>query len=275
MKRVLSGCTCGACVSRSKEKKKGWYPESGKCRLVGSTRPGQQRTIRKWKKSSVSFPSLSPSIFLPLSSSLSHSPPLSAVITAQTAPYLRLMDHHHNLIRNIFSRKTSPPISTQSYPEEQSPSAQHFPQFQHVSPAQSLQDVTPSSPPAHLESLFSNLTSPGQSSGNPNTVLQGSTQPTTTATSGPTSPASSITALSAPTNMSTSTNTPPNATLSGDSRQSALLSLLGSVSPTGSSSSGAPQQVPTPPAASNRGGPVASNNNESQGRLLLEQLMAG
>jgi len=176
---------------------------------------------------------------------------------------------HHNLIRNIFSRNTSPPINTQSYPEDQSPSAQHF---QHVSPAQSLKDVTPSSPPAYVESLFSNLTAPGQSSGNSNPVI-GSTQPTTT--SGPTSPASSITALSAPTNMTTSTNTPPNATLPGDTRQSTLLSLLGSVSPTGSSSSGAPQQVPTPPAPSNRAGPVASNSNESQGRLLLEQLMAG
>lgn len=181
---------------------------------------------------------------------------------------------HHNLIRNIFSRNTSPPANTQSYPEDQSPSAQHYQQFQHASPAQSLKDVTPSSPPAHVESLFSNLTAPGQSSGNPNPHPQGSTQLATT-TSGPTSPASSITALSAPTNMSTSTNTPPNPILPGDSRQSALLSLLGSVSPAGSSSSGVPQQVPTPPAPPNRGAPAASNTNESQGRLLLEQLMAG
>jgi hypothetical protein len=75
--------------------------------------------------------------------------------------------------------------------------------------------------------------------------------------------------------MTTSTNTPPNATLPGDTRQSTLLTLLGSVSPTGSSSSGAPQQVPTPPGPPNRGGPVGSIINESQGRLLLEQLMAG
>ena len=184
---------------------------------------------------------------------------------------------HHNLIRNIFSRNTSPPTTTmqQSYPEDQSPSTQHFPQFQHVSPSQSLKDVPPSSPPTHVDSLFSNLTAPGQSSANPNPLLHGSTQssmPTTT-TSGPTSPASSITALSAPTNMSTSTNTPPNSNLPGDTRQSALLSLLGSVSPAGSTSSGAPQQVPTPPAAPNRTGPVPPNN-ESQTRLLLEQLMA-
>jgi len=263
----------------SRKKKKCLYPESGKCRLVGSTRPGRQSTIRKWEKSPFSFiPPLSPPLHLPLSSSLSHSPTPSAVITVQTAPSLRLMDQHHNLIRNIFSRNTSPPIATQSYPEDQSPSTQHFQQqFQHVSPAQSLKDVTPSSPPAHVGTLFSNLTAPGQSSGNSNPVVQGSTQPTTTATatSGPTSPASSITALSAPTNMTTSTNTPPNATMPGDTRQSTLLSLLGSVSPTGSSSSGPPQQVPTPPGTHNRAGPVASNNNESQGRLLLEQLMAG
>ena len=42
---------------------------------------------------------------------------------------------------------------------------------------------TPSSPPAHVETLFSNLTAPGQSSGNSNPLGQGSIQPTTTATS--------------------------------------------------------------------------------------------
>jgi hypothetical protein len=219
---------------------------------------------------------------------------------------------HHNLIRNIFSRNTSPPLASsfanpsstlQSYPEEQSPSVQHFQQFQHVSPAQSLKDVPPSSPPAQVDSFLSNLTGPGQSSvnPNPNPPFQGAAQPSaTTTTSGPTSPASSFTALSAPTSMSKSTNTPPNPNLPGDSRQSALLSLISSVSPAGSSSSasGVPQQVPTPPGPPNRTGPtasvgsnvlasstlasnalaanaLASNNNESQGRLLLEQLMAG
>lgn len=188
---------------------------------------------------------------------------------------------HHTLIRNIFSRNTSPPI--QSYPDDQS---QHFGQFQHVSPAQSIKEVAPSPPPTHVESLFSNLTNSGQSSVNPNLPLQGTTYPSTTMSSaaaanasGPTSPASSITALSAATNMTTtSTNTPPNANPPSDTRQSALLSLLSSVSPTGSSSSSAPQQVPTPPGAfgpPNRTGPTAAVNNESQGRLLLEQLMAG
>ena len=202
---------------------------------------------------------------------------------------------HHNLIRNIFSRNTSPPLANsfapsntlQSYPEEQSPSVQHFQQFQHVSPAQSLKDVPPSSPPAQVDSFLSNLTAPGQSSVNPNPQFQGTAQPpATTTTSGPTSPASSFTALSAPT-MSKSTNTPPNPNVPGDSRQSTLLSLMSSVSPAGSSSSasGAPQQVPTPPGPPNRTGPtatvtaassaLASNTNESQGRLLLEQLMAG
>src|SRR6266404_1179796 len=162
---------------------------------------------------------------------------------------------HHNLIRNIFSRNTSPPINTiQSYPDDQS---QHFPQFQHVSPSQSLKDVAPSSPPTHVESLFSNLTNLGQSSVNPNP--QGTMHPTTTTTaaaaataSGHTSPTSSITALSAPTNMTTSTNTPPNANPPSDTRQSALLSLLSTVSPAGSTSSSAPQQVPTPPGPPSR-----------------------
>jgi hypothetical protein len=100
--------------------------------------------------------------------------------------------------------------------------------------------------------------------------------------------------------MSKSTNTPPNPNPPGDTRQSALLSLISSGIPAGSSSSasGIPQQVPTPPGPPNRTGPtasvgsnvlasntlasntlassaLASNNNESQGRLLLEQLMAG
>jgi hypothetical protein len=181
----------------------------------------------------------------------------------------------HNFIRNIFSRNTSPPHSMQSYPEDQSPSAQQFQQFQRVSPSQSLKEAAPSTPPTHVDSLFSNLTASGQSNVIPNPSLHTPpAQPTATSTSGPTSPASSITALSAPTNMSTSTNTPPNTNLPGDSRQSALLSLLGSVSPAGSSSSGAPRQVPTPPVPSIRNVPPAPPNNESQGRLLLEQLMA-
>jgi hypothetical protein len=253
--------------------KKGLKPESGKMPPRGFNEAGTRLCP-------FSLPFHSP-LPLPPPPSSFPSPPYPTSPThlrcdnCSDVSFLCLMDHH-NLIRNIFSRNTSPPINAQSYPEEQSPSAQHFQQYQHVSPAQSLKDVTRSSP-THVDSLFSNLTAPGQSSGNPNPLHQGSTQPTTTATttSGPTSPASSITALSAPTNMSTSTNTPPNATLPSDSRQSALLSLLGTVSPTGSSSSGAPQQVPTPPGPPNRAGPVASNTNESQGRLLLEQLMAG
>ena len=237
---------------------------------MGSTRLGQQAYTSRNRSVCAS----SPPFFPPLSH-----PPLffilSAAITTSTAA-LRCMDHT-SLIRNIFSRNTSPPI--QSYPEDQSPSTQHFPQFRHVSPAQSIKDVPPSSPPTHVESLFSNLTNSGQSSVN----LQGTVHPMTTTTaaaataSGPTSPASSITALSAPTNMTTSTNTPPNANPASDTRQSALLSLLSSVSPTGSSSS-APQQVPTPPGPSgpaNRTGPTTAVNNESQGRFLLEQLMAG
>jgi hypothetical protein len=257
-------------------------PSQGKCRLVGSTRPLGETSRVGSTRASLSF----------LHSHLAFlsTPHLSAVITAQTTPFLRRMDHH-NLIRNIFSRNTSPPNSfanpsntLQSYPEEQS---QQFKQFQHVSPTQSLKDVPPSSPPAQVDSFLSNLTTPGQSSVNPNPPFQATAQPsaTITTTSGPTSPASSFIALSAPTSMSKSTNTPPNPNLPGDSRQSALLSLISSVSPAGSSSSasGAPQQAPTPPGPPNRTGPTASAgsnapgsiNNESQGRLLLEQLMAG
>ncbi|KZP02996.1 hypothetical protein FIBSPDRAFT_1055513 [Athelia psychrophila] len=63
-------------------------------------------------------------------------------------------------------------------------------------------------------------------------------------------------------------------------RQSALLSLLGSVSsPTsthqGLSSAGHPPQPQTPPAPSQRTGNSPNNDNELQGKFLLEQLMAG
>ena len=255
-------------------KKKRVEGPSQACGLVDPTRPGATGIygygLERWCPSSP----LSLLLYLPL-------PPFfhSLCYDHLWKHSLRPMDHH-NLIRNIFSRNTSPPI--QSYPDDQS---QHFGQFQHVSPAQSIKDVAPSPPPTHVESLFSNLSNPGQSSVNPNLPLQGTTYPSTTMSSaaaatasGPTSPASSLTALSAPTNMTTSTNTPPNANPPSDTRQSALLSLLSSVSPTGSTTSSAPQQVPTPPGPSgpsNRTGPTAAVNNESQGRLLLEQLMSG
>ncbi|KAI0287035.1 hypothetical protein BC826DRAFT_1046958 [Russula brevipes] len=41
--------------------------------------------------------------------------------------------------------------------------------------------------------------------------------------------------------------------------------------PAGSSSSGAPQQVPTPPGPPNRAAPTTSINNESRGCFLLEK----
>lgn len=66
-------------------------------------------------------------------------------------------------------------------------------------------------------------------------------------------------------------------------RQSALLSLLGSVSNSGGNGRGAggggptqPQQVPTPPGSSQRTGHSPPNNDsEIHGKNLLEQLMSG
>jgi hypothetical protein len=67
-------------------------------------------------------------------------------------------------------------------------------------------------------------------------------------------------------------------------RQNALLSLLGSVSSTNTQGqAGAapaaqpmPQQVPTPPGSSQRSGPSPNDSNtETQGKILLEQLMSG
>jgi hypothetical protein len=69
--------------------------------------------------------------------------------------------------QHFFPSNTSPQHthanSMPSYPEDQSPSAQYFLQFQHVSPTKSLQGVAPSSPASHVESLFSNLSAPDQS----------------------------------------------------------------------------------------------------------------
>ncbi|KAK1224473.1 hypothetical protein PQX77_012647 [Marasmius sp. AFHP31] len=69
---------------------------------------------------------------------------------------------------------------------------------------------------------------------------------------------------------------PSNVSVS-DSRQSALLSLLGGPSSAPNQSAAASQQaqqIPTPPGSSQRSG-TSPSHSEAQGKILLEQLMAG
>ncbi|KAF7311567.1 hypothetical protein MKEN_01059300 [Mycena kentingensis (nom. inval.)] len=68
--------------------------------------------------------------------------------------------------------------------------------------------------------------------------------------------------------------TPPAPNSNAD-RQTALLSLLSGPAPaTARAPPANPQQVPTPPSASSRSG-TSPTHNETQGKILLEQLMAG
>ncbi|KAI0047956.1 hypothetical protein FA95DRAFT_1678664 [Auriscalpium vulgare] len=174
---------------------------------------------------------------------------------------------HPGIMRNLFSRGASPPGQQSTYPDQTHP-PQQFQQYQHVSPAQSIREITASSSPGHVESLFHNLTATsGQPSGG-NTSYAG---PSHSNNSAPATPSSSITGQSAHSNPSPSNNTP------ADSRASALLSLLSTVAPPSPAVS-APQQQqqqqgPPPSASTLR--PAPSSTNESLGRFLVEQLMSG
>lgn len=192
---------------------------------------------------------------LPLAPSSVHSP--SATLTSS-------MDRPTP--RNLFSRGSSPPGGYQDH------------KYQHVSPPHSLREITQPSPPAHVESLFNNLiaqtAAPQPTAGaslGPNTNIPGGPLQHQSSNSAPATPVS-ITANS----VSSTTSAPIN---SAESRQSALLSLLGTVASSSTSTTSAPQQpqqtqqIPTPPGSAHRSGPTA--NNESQGRMLLEQLMSG
>jgi hypothetical protein len=159
----------------------------------------------------------------------------------------------HNL--NLFSRGATPPV----------------PQSQHQQyPSQHLSQ---NSSPSQIDNLFHHLSSPPEQhqSGNDYGV-----------NSAPNSPVRSLTDEPANSSVSALNNTAAD-------RQSALLSLLGG--PSGANARGgavaAPplpqqvptqqvptQQVPTPPGSSQRSG-ASPTHNEAQGKILLEQLMAG
>ncbi|KAL4065366.1 hypothetical protein J3A83DRAFT_4375900 [Scleroderma citrinum] len=151
------------------------------------------------------------------------------------------MERHANLHEQLFSRgSATPPLPPQSQPFAINSS---------------------SSSPNHIESLFQPI-SPQQIS---------ELIPLGGSNSAPATP--SMSANDDPTGSSP----PPTAA----ERQSALLSLLypsASSAPVSSQVPplpAPPQQVPTPPSSSQRAGQSPPNNSEAQGKILLEQLMAG
>lgn len=143
----------------------------------------------------------------------------------------------NNSIQDMFSRGSTPPIVPQ-------PSLQQ----QYSNPHNAS--------PNQIDSLFHHLSSSSEH------------QPETYLNSAPSSPVmSSNDEQPVSSSVSTSTNA---------DRQSALLSLLGPpTNPRGAAANPQnPQQVPTPPSASTRSG-ASPTHNETQGKILLEQLMSG
>ncbi|KAH9842849.1 uncharacterized protein C8Q71DRAFT_224221 [Rhodofomes roseus] len=168
---------------------------------------------------------------------------------------------------NVFSRGPSPPPH-QSF--QASLSQVNDP---HVSPAPSYREPPPASSTAHLDNLFQTLNAPSNSHVSPQPSHNGSNiyAGPQEANSGHATPAS-VNAGSISSSMSGPSN-------QATERQNALLSLLGSTVSGPPNVQGAapgapppPQQVPTPPGSAPRSG---MTSNESQGKLLLEQLMSG
>ena len=175
---------------------------------------------------------------------------------------------------NVFSRgpSTPPPSSLQFQMVPHIPGPSSEP---HVSPAPSHREVSaPNTAQSHLDSLLHNLNTPTLSHVSPQpsiasaTIYQG---PHEQPHSGPATPASGNAG-----SISSNVSGPNNQTAE---RQNALLSLLGAVSSPSSNPQPIPPmgpvqptQIPTPPGSAPRTGLTTS---ESQGKLLLEQLMSG
>lgn len=144
---------------------------------------------------------------------------------------------------------------------------------QHQPPAQLASDSTSNS----IEALFQNIAAPvsHQSPPQPQQPVQSTVQSTDNAHAVASVPPSPVTVM---TDDSLAPGAPATVTTASD-RQSALLSLL---SGPASSSRPAlqaanvplPTQVPTPPGSSQRSN-ASPGHNETQGKILLEQLMAG
>lgn len=176
------------------------------------------------------------------------------------------MDNNRAGIHELFSRGPTPP------PQQ----ALH----QQFTPPTQLPN---NSSPNQIDALFQNITAPvtqqpqqqpqqqGLSPQQPTQPSAQGTDNTHTASSAPVTPVMALTDGPSPAASA------PAATASD--RQSALLSLLGgpavsSRPPAQASNPSLPTQVPTPPGSSQRSN-ASPGHNESQGKILLEQLMAG
>lgn len=166
------------------------------------------------------------------------------------------MDNRANALHDLFSRGSTPPI-----PQSQQQQQQYNVGASHPS------NVTS---PTQIDSLFQNLSSSSdqvhQQQHSSGQVLDAysNASPTT----------SSLSLMDEPTSANISVTNSTTA-----ERQSALLSLLGGPSSTNTRTAAVagpqlPQQVPTPPGSSQRSN-ASPTHNETQGKILLEQLMSG
>ncbi|THV07877.1 hypothetical protein K435DRAFT_772233 [Dendrothele bispora CBS 962.96] len=146
-------------------------------------------------------------------------------------------------LNELFSRGPSPPVAPQSM------------QQQYTSPP----NVSPTN---KIDSLFQHLSTSSPSEHSSHQHSASANQSTTDLPDSGSIPTTPIMAIS-----------DELVSVPNPDRQSALLSLLGNVSssaPVGP----LPQQIPTPPGSSHRSG-ASPNHNETQGKILLEQLMSG
>jgi hypothetical protein len=149
--------------------------------------------------------------------------------------------------RDLFSRGSTPPIVSQ-LPLSQPPLQQQYSNSHNASPNQ-------------IDSLFHHLSSTTDHHSEP---YLNSTPTTPIMTSSDEQPQQQQ-QPQVPASISTSSNA---------DRQSALLSLLGGPANPRGATNVNPQQVPTPPSASSRSN-ASPTHNETQGKILLEQLMSG
>jgi len=146
---------------------------------------------------------------------------------------------------SLFSRGSTPPIPQSQHQLYASP---HLP------------------PPSHIDSLFHGLNAPSDQQSNASGNTFASSEPPT---------------------PGLSQSDEPNPSSNVSTAESALLTLLGSVSSVGASSSSGSGAAPgnattssqaqvlsTLPGSTQRSG-ASPPNNESQGKILLEQLMSG
>lgn len=185
------------------------------------------------------------------------------------------MDNNRTAIHELFSRGNTPP-------------AQQNLHQQYTPPPQ----LSNNSSPNQIDALFQNITGPvaqpssQQSQQQQQPQQQQPQQQQHFSPQLPVHPSSqgadnTHTVVSAPVTpvMALNDGPSPAASVTASDRQSALLSLLAGPAmtnrpPAQASTSSLPTQVPTPPGSSQRSN-ASPGHNESQGKFLLEQLMAG